>query len=424
MEAKISKLPNWTILTIDFKSYYSSVECVLRNLDPLNAYLVVVGDLKRPGSVCLASSPRMKKEYGIKTGSRLYEIPKDPKIHIVEARMNTYLDFAMQVPKILNRFVPMECITIYSIDEALVTLDHQLFGDTWTTARSIQNTILLEMGLPTAIGIGKNYFQSKSCLDCLAKNNVKNGYIDEVNYENFASKMWHFPVRDSWGIGRRMEQNLMRMGIRTIGDLAKADLSKMKQKFGVIGQQMIMHARGIDFTNPYHKPTINDPSMAQKGFSSGITLMRNFYGEDIISAMLDQVEIVSRRAREVNMAGRTINLSIGYSDDIGGGGFSKARTIETPTNLTHKIFKICKELYYENAKKRPVRNIHVGLTKLSRDDIIQLDLFEDDTKDRLLSSAMDDIRRKYGTASLTWARSISSGGTAIDRADKVGGHKA
>ncbi|QNR65324.1 nucleotidyltransferase [Paenibacillus peoriae] len=424
MEFDLTKLPRWKILTIDFKSYYASVECVLRNLDPLNAYLVVVGDLERKGSICLAASPRMKKEYGIKTGSRLYEIPKDPKIHIVEARMNTYLDFAMQVPKILNRFVPMECITIYSIDEAICTLDHELFGDTWTTALSIQNTIMLETGLPTAIGIGENYFQSKSCLDCLAKKNVENGFIDEVNYENFARKMWHFPVRESWGIGQRMEKNLMKMGILTIGDLAKADLSKMRQKFGVIGEQMVMHARGIDFTNPYHKPSISEHSLAQKGFGSGITLMRNYYGEDVITAILDQVEIVTRRAREVGMAGRTISLSIGYSDDMGGGGFSKARTIETPTNLTHKIFNICKELFYENIKKRPVRNIHVGLTKLSRDDIAQLDLFEDDTKDRLLASAMDDIRRKYGTASLTWARSISSGGTAIDRAAKVGGHKA
>jgi DNA polymerase V len=107
MEIDINKLPRWNILTVDFKSYYASVECVLRGLDPLTTYLAVVGDLSRKGSVCLAASPLMKKEYGIKTGSRLYEIPRDPKIHIVEARMNTYLDCAMEVPKILNRFVPI-----------------------------------------------------------------------------------------------------------------------------------------------------------------------------------------------------------------------------------------------------------------------------------------------------------------------------
>ena len=83
--------------------------------------------------------------------------------------MNTYLNFAMQVPEILNRFVPKECITIYSIDECFVTYDHSQFGDTLTAARSIQTALKVELGLPTALGVGQNYLQSKVCLDLLAK---------------------------------------------------------------------------------------------------------------------------------------------------------------------------------------------------------------------------------------------------------------
>jgi DNA polymerase V len=425
MELDISKLPRYQILTVDFKSYYSSVECVLRGFDPLTTYMAVVGDLSRKGSICLASSPLMKKEYGIKTGSRLYEIPRDdPKIHVVEARMNTYLDFAMQVPKILNRFVPMENITIYSVDECLVTYDHDIFGDKWTAARAIQTSLKVELGLPTAIGIGNNYFQSKSCLDCLAKHNADTGYIDEVSYETYAEKMWHFPVRDSWGIGGRMERNLARLGIYTIGDLAKANLPMMKARFGVIGEQMVLHAQGIDLTYPYHRPEMSQNAILQKGFGSGITLLRNYDGEDIITCLLEKSEEVGYRAREVNLAGRTVSLAIGYSDDYGGGGFNKSRTLTTPTNLTRKIFQVCKELFYENDIKRSVRNIHVGLTNLSPDDVAQLDLFEDDTKERKLSSAMDEIRKRFGAASITWARSATDGGTAKETASKVGGHKA
>lgn len=140
--------------------------------------------------------------------------------------------------------------------------------------------------------------------------------------------------------------------------------------------------------------------------------------------ILDQTEEVCRRAREVKMNGRTVTLGIGYSNDVGGGGFSKARTIDTPTNLTHKVFQVCKELFYENDIRRAVRNIHVGLTNLSSEDVIQLDLFEDDTKERQLAAAMDGIRKKFGSAAITWARSVTEGGIALDRASKVGGHKA
>ncbi|MGO4695436.1 nucleotidyltransferase [Paenibacillus sp. 2TAB26] len=425
MDFDISKLPRYDILCIDFKSYYASVECVLRGLDPLTTYLVVVGDLSRRGSIVLASSPLMKSTYKIKTGSRLFEIPQDPRIHVVEARMNTYIDFSMQVPKILNRFGPMECISIYSIDEIFYTYDSQsLFGDKWTAAKTIQKTLKSELGLPTAIGIGQNYFQSKSCLDCISKHSEETGYIAEVTYETFPDLMWKFPIRDCWGVGRQMERNLNRLGIYTIGDLANANLPKMKAKFGVIGEQLVFHARGIDLTNPYFKPKLDQNAITQKGFGSGITLMRNYEGEDIITALLDQTEEVARRAREVKMNGRTISLSIGYSDDVGGGGFSISRTIATPTNLTRKIFEVCKVLFYQNDVKRPVRNIHVGLTNLSTDDIAQLDLFEDDSKERQLMSTMDEIRNKYGTASVVWARSLTDGGTVIDRSGKVGGHKS
>ncbi|MFC5402385.1 nucleotidyltransferase [Cohnella soli] len=426
MNFDINKLPRHPIFCIDIKSAYASIECVMRGLDPLTTYLAVVGDLSRKGSVVLAASPPMKKDYGIKTGSRLYEIPtNDSRIHVVQARMGKYLDYAMQVPRILKRFMPMECISIYSVDELFATYDHSLFGDKWTAARTIQSSIKLELGLPSAIGIGENYFQSKICLDLMAKKNVANNYIDEVTYETFAEKLWHFPVKDCWGIGSRMEKNLAQLGIFNIGELAKANMQSMKSRFGVIGQQMVLHASGIDYTNPYYRPEMSHNAIVQKGFGSGITLMRDYMKRDeIITAILDQTEIVASRAREARVAGRTINLAIGYSDDMGGGGFSKDKTIATPTNLTHRIFQVCKEIFQEKfSTSAPVRRIHVGLTNLSPDEIAQLDLFEDDTKERQIAAAMDRIRNRFGAASITWARSITAGGTAIDRAGKIGGHK-
>lgn len=119
----------------------------------------------------------------------------------------------------------MECISIYSIDEFFYTYDSQsLFGDKLMAAKTIQKTLKSELGLPTAIGIGQNYFQSMSCLDCISKHSEETGYIAEVTYETFPDLMWKFPIRDCWGVGRQMERNLNRLGIYTIGDLATANL--------------------------------------------------------------------------------------------------------------------------------------------------------------------------------------------------------
>ncbi|GGG17662.1 Y-family DNA polymerase [Paenibacillus abyssi] len=425
MALDVSKFPTWTCFTVDMKSFYSSVECVLRGIDPLEAYLAVVGDLSRPGSVVLAASPKMKKIHGIRTGSRHYEIPRAPHIHIVEARMGTYLEYSMHVPRILNRFVPLENIFVYSVDEAICVLDHSLFGDKWATVRAIQTAIKMELGLPSAIGLGDNYLQSKLALDLLSKKDEAAGYIAGVSYADFGEKLWGFPVKEIWGIGRRIEKRLNRMGIYTLGDLANTSIERLKRQFGnAIGSQLYYHAWGVDLTNPYHKPELNREALAQKGYSSGITLYSNYETEDVFTVMLEQAEEAARRMRAVKMAASTISLSIGYSDDDGGGGFSRSRTIATPTNITLKIYEVLKQLFKENHTGRLVRHVHVGLTKLSDDETYQLDLFEDNTKERELGYVMDKIRNKYGTTAVVRARSLTAGGTVLPRRGFIGGHKA
>src|SRR6478735_9622010 len=92
-----SALPQNKILCVDMKSFYASCSAVMGGLDPLTCYLVVAGNKERNGSVVLAASPRMKKEFGIKTGSRLFEIPDDARIHLEEAKMGTYLRISTEI---------------------------------------------------------------------------------------------------------------------------------------------------------------------------------------------------------------------------------------------------------------------------------------------------------------------------------------
>ncbi|WP_426452803.1 hypothetical protein ACP26L_12310 [Paenibacillus sp. S-38] len=100
MKYDTSSFPRVPVFCIDSKSFYASVECIRRGLPPLETFLVVIGDASRSGSVVLAASPPMKKNFGIKTGSRYYEVPRDPRIHVVEASMSTYLEFSISLPRL------------------------------------------------------------------------------------------------------------------------------------------------------------------------------------------------------------------------------------------------------------------------------------------------------------------------------------
>ena len=121
-----SKLPQQQILCIDMKSFYASCSAVMEGLDPLNCYLVVVGNKEREGSVVLAASPKIKKEFGIKTGARQFDIPDDPRIHTVEPQMATYFRISTEIVRVFNRYVPKTAIHVYSVDESFLKVDGSL----------------------------------------------------------------------------------------------------------------------------------------------------------------------------------------------------------------------------------------------------------------------------------------------------------
>lgn len=161
-----SKLPNHRMLCIDMKSFYASVEAIDHQLDPLQDMIAVIGDLRVPSSVVLAASPALKQRYQIRTGSRLFQIPRRNDIHLFQSRMQRYLDVSMQIVRILNEFVPAQAIHIYSIDEMFVLVDSakNIYATAWDAAEDIKQTILSRTGITASIGIGPNKFISKVVL--------------------------------------------------------------------------------------------------------------------------------------------------------------------------------------------------------------------------------------------------------------------
>lgn len=413
-----SVYPRNDVLCIDMRSFYASVEAVKLGLDPMETLLAVVGDPNRSGSIVLAASPALKKKYGISNVSRYFELPKDPDLHIVPAHMADYLEVSTEITKLLYQYVPKEAIHPYSVDEVWVTVNglQRQFGNRLTIAQRIKHDILECFGITCSIGIGDNKFLAKVVMDIHAK---KQG-IAECTYEDVQQKLWPAPVEAIWGIGSRMKKNLERMGIITLGQLARFDLQRLRKRFGVMGEQLYWHAWGIDLS-----PVIgNFVKTRQKGFGHGIALLRDYAKEEVHVCILDLCEEVCRRARTVQMAGKTIQLGISYSKETGG-GFSRSTSISIPTNATMDMYHVCMGLFFRFYDGRSsIRRVDVTLTNLYTKQDTQLSLFENRTKKEDIGYTMDAIRAKYGPTSILRAISYTDAGITIERSKKIGGHYA
>ena len=415
-----SQFPNRSILCVDMKSFYSSCSAVMLGLNPMTCYLAVVGNKDRQGSVVLAASPALKRDFNINTGSRLFEIPSDPRIHIVNPSMSSYLKTSAEITRLFNRYVPFSDMHIYSVDECFlnVTGVRRLWGDPETIAFNIQESIKKEFSLPSTVGIGPNMLMAKLCLDLEAK--ISKTGIAKWTYNDVQTKLWPiYPLSKMWGIGSRMERNLNHMGIFNVGSLAKYPLKLLEKKFGVMGRQVHQHAWGIDFSK------IGDPvKQEQVSFGKSQILLRDYPNpKEVKQVILEICEEVARHARKHKKAGRTVSLGIGYSKDEFGGGFHRAKTLQNATNITMDIYKTCLTLFDTFYTNKTVRQISVTLSNIEEDDNMQLDLFQQDReKQRILGYVMDSIRDKYGPKALLRGVSYTNAGTALHRSNLVGGH--
>ncbi len=412
--------PRNDVLCIDMRSFYASIECVKRGLDPKAALLAVVGDTSRRGSIVLAASPSLKKKHGISNVSRFFELPEDPELVIAPAHMGDYLAVSVEITKMMKNFVPKEAIHVYSVDELWVTVNglRTLYGSPYEIAELIQSRIREQFGIECVVGIGDNKFLAKVVMDIHAKK-ASDG-IAECRYEDVEELLWPCDIHEIWGIGSRMTRNLNRMGIVTLGQLAKHPLKYLKKNYGIMGEQLYWHAWGIDLSPVYG----NFVKTEQKSYGHGITLLRDYQKEEIFACLLDLCEEACRRARYDDKEGRTVHLGIGYSTETGG-GFSRSLSVQMPTNSTMEVYHMCLRLFnrfYDGSSK--IRRASVALTNLGEETDVQLSLFEDRSKEKALGAVMDTIRDRYGSTALLRASSYTSGGIIPERSQKIGGHYA
>lgn len=413
-----SKYPQNNILCVDMKSFYASVEIVQRGFNPLTTHLAVVGDLKRSGSVVLAASSALKKKYGIKTGSRLYEIPHHPEILVVEARMDLYLQRSLDITRLFNQFVPLHAIHVYSIDEAWLKLNgtEHILGPPKNAAERIKDTIMEEYGLPCSMGLGPNMFLAKVAMDTEGK---KKG-LAEWTYEDVPHRLWPLKIRDCWGIGARLTRKFHNIGVKTVGDLAHLPLPLLERRFGIMGNQLYYHAWGIDLS-PFEGQYQPKP----KSLGRSITLMRDYQKrEELETVVFELCEEVTRRAREYGLAGRVISLCMGYSLGEVAVGFQTRKTLKECTNLVSEVYRACQTLMDQNYRGQIVRQISLSLGGFGPSSNVQLHLFHHREAERRVLWIMDRLQEEYGYQALFYGRSLKEGSIKERMKTTIGGHKA
>lgn len=331
-------------IAIDLKSFYASVECVERKLDPLNTNLVVADTSRTEKTICLAVSPSLKA-YGIPGRARLYQVvqkikeinaerknraPKhqftgtsylanelkehsELELSYVAAtpRMAYYMEYSTRIYNIYLKYIAPEDIHVYSIDEVFMDVTHYL-GTYKMTARELAmkmvRDVLEHTGVTATAGIGTNLYLCKIAMDIVAKhvepdeNGVRIAELDEMSYRKL---LWsHRPLTDFWRVGRGYQKKLEEHGLFTMGDIARCSIGKpgdfynedlLYKMFGINAELLIDHAWGwepttIDLVKSY-KPSTNSLSSGQVlstpyGFNKGKLIVREM--TDLL--VLDLVE--------------------------------------------------------------------------------------------------------------------------------------
>lgn len=415
------------IIAIDLKSFFASCECIERKLDPFTTPLVVC-DPNRNGAITLAVTPFLK-QFGVPGRCRIYElpkynIPKYIKIMKVPPRMSLYIKKSKEVLSIYLEFVAKEDMHVYSIDEVFLDVSKylKLYKKTsFELTEDIMKRIKEKTGLTTTAGIGPSLLLAKVAMDIEAKHNSSN--IAMWSYDDIKTKLWPIsPLSKMWGIGPRMEKNLNKLGLFSIGDIAKFDKNKLKEKFGIMGLELWNHANGIDTS----KISDFNGQTRDKSISHSQVLFKDYNGDNIQIIIKEMIEVLTKRLRDNNKQTSLIGLGIGYSKNTTG-GFYHMQKLDTSTTSEKVIYNICENIFDKYYEDLPIRKVSIALGKLSDDTGVQLNLFEsfeNIKKEKNSNLAIDEIKKKFGNNSILKASSLLEDSTAIERNKKIGGHNA
>lgn len=416
---------------IDLKSFYASVECADRGLDPMTTNLVVADPARQRGTICLAVTPAMK-ELGVRNRCRVFEIPSNIKYIMAPPRMQKYIDYAAEIYGIYLRYVSPDDIFVYSIDEAFIDLRPYL-GKYSQNAHEfvgfLMNKISDELGIRAAGGIGTNMYLAKIALDITAKHSPDFiGYLDE---ELFRMKLWdHMPLTDFWQIGAGTARRLSRRGIYTMRHIAMMDENLLYKDFGVNAELLIDHSWGREPTTIADIKTYKPKSSS---LSRGQVLMRDYSfdeGRLIVREMMDMLclDMVER-----DLITRSITLTVRYSSKLELPPVNGSATVDIRTNSDRLLIPAVTRIYDGIVDRNtPVRKINISVNDLIVDGTVpeQLSVIPTPERDALvdrsrrIQKTVIGLKRRYGADAVLKGMNFEPAATARERNHQIGGHKS
>jgi Nucleotidyltransferase/DNA polymerase involved in DNA repair len=501
-------------IAIDLKSFYASVEAVERGLDPLDVNLVVADESRSDKTICLAVSPALKA-LGVPGRARLFEakqrmrevnalrrgalygrsftgksafaseLAADPGLEldciVATPRMSHYMDYSRRIVEIYLRYVSMEDLLVYSIDEVFIDATHYLKTSGMTAhefARTMIRDVLRETHITATAGVGTNLYLAKIAMDIMAKHipaDEDGVRIAELDERTYREQLWcHRPLTDFWRVGRGIARKLEQYGLHTMGDIARCSEGPansvhnedlLYRLFGVNAELLIDHAWGWEPTEIADCKAYVPES---KSLSQGQVLTSPYTadkGRLIVQEMADQLSMDLVRK---GLCTDQIVVDVSYDvDNLKGDNAAKfhgeividrygrqapkgvhgSQNLDRPTASTKKIVDAATAIYDRVVDTSLlVRRFNIAAVHLipqsevdsGEPEYEQLNLFTDyEARDRKraaeqaelaketkVQKALLNIRDRYGRNAIVRGLNLKEGATGIDRNGQIGGHKA
>ncbi len=432
-------------LCIDLKSFYASVECVERGLDPMTTRLVVADPERSDKTICLAVSPAMKA-LGVRNRCRVFEIPPDIDYIMATPRMALYVERSADIYGVYLTYLAPEDIHVYSIDEVFMDVTDylSLYG---CTARElgecIRADVLARTGIPASCGIGPNLYLAKIALDITAKHSPD--FFGELDEESYKATLWnHRPLTDFWRIGEGIQRRLALMGIHTMGELAMAPEEPLYKEFGIDAEILIDHAWGIEPVRMEHIKAYRSESHS---LSSGQVLMRDYNYSDALTVAKEMADGMALDLVRQGKLASSISIWVGYAMTAEmraaareeGGMRAWYRSIPSsggtkrfpsPTNSREAIYRAVVELFETDVDRdTPIRRMTVNAGGVVDEGAsgIQLDLFADGERldsEHRRQEAVAAVKARFGNNAVLKGIDLLPEATGRERNRQIGGHKS
>lgn len=455
-----------TYVAIDLKSFYASVECCERGLDPLKAKLVVADASRTSKTICLAVTPALKA-YGLSGRSRLFEVEAKaaeikrktgrPLEYIVAVpRMSLYIDYSSRIYGIYLRYFAPEDIHVYSIDEVFIDVTSYLKLYKLSARKLTEKVIhevLSETGITATAGIGTNLFLCKVAMDIVAKHIPADEYgvrIAELDEISFRRKLWtHEPITDFWRIGNGIARRLQKYRIFTMGDIAEKSLKNEKilyDEFGIDAEILIDHAWGYE---PVSMKEIKAYKSSAKSVGTGQVLHSPYVYEKAEIIVREMAELLALDLFEKQLLTSSLTLQIGYDRETLNSvdaDSDKMELVMDPfgrlmpkpvcgtlgigelTNSSKVIVEAAIFIFRKIAEQSfLIRRVNICANEVFPMNKRQAGLFDQfysDQKEDSLQNTRLAIIRKFGKNAILKGMNYEEGAMTYKRNLQIGGHKA